>query len=205
MTRPSVRASAPATRSSARSGVRTLPRPPRRTRDCRPSAVTAGAGCWCPPPMRRNSARSWSRSSAARCLCQNHWLNFLPDRPNAPRSTPNWHRSRLHCGRDGYRRVVEVDEIEKLPPTAWVLIGAAAAVGFGVSWVWRWYRQYSARKSLRQAVTAAGSDHAVDALVPDGMGGGFHVDFLLLTSRGVLVIDLRDVQGNIFGGDQMAE
>ena len=42
-------------------------------------------------------------------------------------------------------------------------------------------------------------------LVPDGMGGGFHVDFLLLTMRGVVVIDLRDVQGNIFGGDQMAE
>ena len=42
-------------------------------------------------------------------------------------------------------------------------------------------------------------------LVPDGMGGGFHVDFLLLTGRGILVIDLRDVQGNIFGGDQMAE
>jgi hypothetical protein len=54
-------------------------------------------------------------------------------------------------------------------------------------------------------VTAAGSDHLVDMLVPDGMGGGFHVDFLLLTARGILVVDLRDVQGNIFGGDQMAD
>jgi len=61
------------------------------------------------------------------------------------------------------------------------------------------------RAALRTAVTAAGSDHLVDMLVPDGMGGGFHVDFLLLTTRGILVIDLRDVQGNIFGGDQMAE
>ncbi len=43
-------------------------------------------------------------------------------------------------------------------------------------------------------------------LVPDGMGGGgYHVDYLLLTMRGVVVIDLRDVKGNIFGGDQMAE
>jgi hypothetical protein len=98
-----------------------------------------------------------------------------------------------------------VDEIEKLPPTAWVLIAIAAALGFGISWLWRWYRQYRARKSLRLAVTATGSDHVVDVLVPDGMGGGFHVDFLLLTSRGILVVDLRDVQGNIFGGDQMAD
>src|SRR4030081_4094221 len=61
------------------------------------------------------------------------------------------------------------------------------------------------RAALRTAVTAAGSDHLVDMLVPDGMGGGFHVDFLLLTTRGILVIDLRDVQRNICGGDQMAE
>jgi Nuclease-related domain len=98
-----------------------------------------------------------------------------------------------------------VADIQKLTPTAWALIAAAAALGFGVSWAWRWYRQYSARKSLRLAVTGAGADHVVDVLVPDGMGGGFHVDFLLLTSRGVLVVDLRDVQGNIFGGDQMAD
>src|SRR6201993_4557465 len=61
------------------------------------------------------------------------------------------------------------------------------------------------RAALRAAVTAAGSDHLVDMLVPDGMGGGFHVDFLLLTARGILVVDLRDIQGNIFGGDQMAD
>ena len=98
-----------------------------------------------------------------------------------------------------------MEELEKLPPTAWGLIAAAAILGFAAAWVWRWYRQYRMRAALRTAVTAAGSDHLVDMLVPDGMGGGFHVDFLLLTTRGILVIDLRDVQGNIFGGDQMAE
>jgi hypothetical protein len=87
-----------------------------------------------------------------------------------------------------------LEELSNLPPTAWVLIIGAAAVGFGISWLWRWYRNYSARKALRGAVTAAGSDHLVDMLVPDGMGGGVHVDFLLLTGRGILVVDLRDVQ-----------
>ena len=98
-----------------------------------------------------------------------------------------------------------MDELKNLSPTAWMLIAGAAVLGFAGSWLWRWYRQYRARKALRAAVTAAGSDHLVDMLVPDGMGGGFHVDFLLLTTRGILVVDLRDVQGNIFGGDQMAE
>ncbi len=98
-----------------------------------------------------------------------------------------------------------MEDLRRLPPAAWALVAAAAGLGFGVSWLWRWYRYYSARKALRTAVIHAGLDHLVDVLVPDGMGGGFHVDFLLLTVRGVLVIDLRDVQGNIFGGDQMAE
>ncbi|HEY4211700.1 MAG TPA: NERD domain-containing protein [Steroidobacteraceae bacterium] len=98
-----------------------------------------------------------------------------------------------------------MDELKNLTPTAWTLIGVAVLVGIALSWLWRWYRQYAARKALRAVVTAAGSDHLVDMLVPDGMGGGYHVDFLLLTTRGILVVDLRDVSGNIFGGDQMAD
>lgn len=98
-----------------------------------------------------------------------------------------------------------MDELAKLSPFAWALIAAAAALGFGLAWGWRWYRQYRARKALRAAVTGGAADHLANALVPDGMGGGFHVDYLLLTLRGVVVVDLRDVRGNIFGGDQMAE
>jgi len=98
-----------------------------------------------------------------------------------------------------------VDELSRLPPAAWLLIAAAAVLGFGLSWAWRWYRKYRARKLLRAAVTAGSADHLIDSLVPDGMGGSFHVDYLLLTLRGVVVIDLRDVRGNIFGGDQMAD
>jgi Nuclease-related domain len=98
-----------------------------------------------------------------------------------------------------------VDELRKLSPTAWALIVAAAVLGFALSWAWRWYRIYRARKALRASVTAGASEHLVDTLVPDGMGGDYHIDYLLLTQRGVVVIDLRDVKGNIFGGDQMAD
>ena len=74
---------------------------------------------------------------------------------------------------------------------------------WGLAWLSRWYRRYRARKALIVAVTSVAVDYLVDVMVPDGMGGGFHVDFALLTARGVVVVDLRDVSGNVFGGDQM--
>ncbi|HTV50272.1 MAG TPA: nuclease-related domain-containing protein [Steroidobacteraceae bacterium] len=98
-----------------------------------------------------------------------------------------------------------MDRLSNLPPTTWALVACAVAVGFGLSLLWRWYRTRRARRALVAAVTAVGVDHLIDVLVPDGMGGYFHVDFLLLTPRGVVVIDLRDISGNVFGGDQMNE
>ena len=98
-----------------------------------------------------------------------------------------------------------MNELAKLPPIAWVLIAAAAVLGFALAWGWRWYSRYRARTALRSAVTGGSADHIAECLVPDGMGGGYHIDYLLLTLQGVIVIDLRDVRGMIFGGDQMAE
>ena len=46
---------------------------------------------------------------------------------------------------------------------------------------------------------------AHQVLVPDGMGGFIHIDHLLLTPRGILVLDTRRVAGLIFGGDQMSD
>jgi len=44
-----------------------------------------------------------------------------------------------------------------------------------------------------------------DVLIPDGSGGQLHIDFLLLTGRGLLVVDYRDVAGVVFGGEHMRE
>lgn len=98
-----------------------------------------------------------------------------------------------------------MDDLSKLPPLVWAAAVGAVGLGLALWWTGRWYSRYRARRLLRSAVTGGAADHLMNALVPDGMGGGFHVDFLLLTMRGVVVIDLRDVRGNIFGGDQMAE
>lgn len=92
-----------------------------------------------------------------------------------------------------------------LSPSAIALVLGGVALGWGGSLAWRWWRNRAARRRLVMAVTATGFEHLEDVLVPDGNGGVYHIDFLLLTPRGILVVDLRDVAGNVFGGDQMTD
>jgi hypothetical protein len=79
-----------------------------------------------------------------------------------------------------------------------VVVVALLALLGGRAWM---LRRRDARRVAR--VTAGAADFLRNVLVPDGNGGDFHLDFLLLTSRGVVVIDMRDITGNVFGGDQM--
>src|SRR5277367_5899965 len=88
----------------------------------------------------------------------------------------------------------------------WIGIGAAllfltAAGFFGL----RAYRRRSRRRSLLARLERVASGAAHQVLVPDGMGGFIHIDHILLTPRGILVLDTRRVAGLIFGGDQMSD
>jgi hypothetical protein len=88
----------------------------------------------------------------------------------------------------------------------WIGIGAAALLlaGGGVVGA-RAYQRRARRKALLARLDRIAFDAAHQALVPDGMGGFIHIDHLLLTPRGVLVLDTRRVAGLIFGGDQMSD
>jgi hypothetical protein len=75
----------------------------------------------------------------------------------------------------------------------------------GVMAGYRRWRQYRARRQIVRSFASASAALMRDVLVPDGSGGQLHVDFLLLTGRGFLVIDYRDVEGVVFGGEHMRE
>jgi hypothetical protein len=79
---------------------------------------------------------------------------------------------------------------------------AAAFVGFFGVRLWL-LRRRDARRVAR--VTSGAAEYLRNVLVPDGNGGDYHLDFVLLTSRGVVIIDMRDIIGNVFGGDQMTD
>jgi nuclease-like protein len=82
---------------------------------------------------------------------------------------------------------------------ALAVIGAGTYVGVGA------YQRRARRKALLARLHRIAYDSAHQVLVPDGMGGYIHIDHLLMTSRGLLVLDTRRVAGLIFGGDQMSD
>jgi hypothetical protein len=88
----------------------------------------------------------------------------------------------------------------------WIGTGAVAVVllAFAV-WGLRAYQRRSRRRALLTRLGRIAFEAAHQVLVPDGMGGFIHIDHLLLTPRGVLVLDTRRVAGLIFGGDQMSD
>jgi len=53
------------------------------------------------------------------------------------------------------------------------------------------------RRACREMLT--------QVFVPDGEGGQIHIEFLLLCPRGIVVINIKDVSGNVFGSDAMRE
>lgn len=88
----------------------------------------------------------------------------------------------------------------------WLGAGALALLFASLSfWAARAYQRRSRRRKLLLRLERVAFEAAHQVLVPDGMGGFIHVDHLLLTQRGVLVLDTRRVAGLIFGGDQMSD
>lgn len=85
-----------------------------------------------------------------------------------------------------------------------ILLAVVALILAG-SMLWRRWRLRRAQEAERTRVLTVAYDSLQDVVVPDAAGGPVHLDYVLLTARGLLVIDWRDVPGVIFGGEHMDE
>src|SRR3712207_7416912 len=92
----------------------------------------------------------------------------------------------------------------EIPTWVYPAVGVAAVVALGV-WGGMLYRVYRDRRALDAAIASVSYEMLKNVLIPNGNGGHIHVHYLLLTQRGLLVADVLDLPGAIFGGDQMIE
>lgn len=85
-------------------------------------------------------------------------------------------------------------------PAAGILVVLVLAV-----WIFLRIRAFRARRAIDAAIASIAYEMLKNVLLPNGNGGQIHVNYLLLTQRGVLVADLLDLPGAVFGGEQMLE
>jgi len=72
--------------------------------------------------------------------------------------------------------------------------------------LWLAYRIFSRRRGSLESVVANISFDRIEGLViPSADEGEIMIDYLLLTSQGLLILDVKDVQGIVFGGDKMQD
>jgi hypothetical protein len=66
-------------------------------------------------------------------------------------------------------------------------------------------RRRHVRLTLRQLAKNIAFDWKQNLVIPDGYDGEIQIDHLMLTNNGLLVLEVKDVVGNIFGGDRTDE
>jgi len=92
----------------------------------------------------------------------------------------------------------------QIPTWAYPVVAGIAILALAV-WAFLQFQAYRGRRAIDAAIAGVAYEMLKNVLVPNGNGGQIHINYLLLTQRGVLIADLLDLPGAVFGGDQMLE
>jgi restriction system protein len=82
----------------------------------------------------------------------------------------------------------------------WMYAGAAIVV---LLVAWLIYRRSIGGDRLQRVLDEISYDRVDGILIPNGDDGEIQIDHLLLTARGLLIVDIKDVAGTVFGSDKM--
>ena len=91
-----------------------------------------------------------------------------------------------------------------LPFWLWIVF-ALVLLGAAAYFIREKVRQVRARKAIDNVISSVAYDELRNVLLPTGTGDQIHVNCLLLTQKGLLVIDLFDAHGMIFAGEKMEQ
>ncbi|HEX7965145.1 MAG TPA: nuclease-related domain-containing protein [Gammaproteobacteria bacterium] len=85
----------------------------------------------------------------------------------------------------------------------WTLAGAALAVLLAIVALAVWLRMTAVRRDVNRTLRIVADRLIRDVVIPDGIGGFVPVDALILRERRLYVLDVRDVEGAVFGSEKM--
>jgi hypothetical protein len=85
----------------------------------------------------------------------------------------------------------------------WTLAGAALAVLLAIVALAVWLRLTAVRRDVNRTLRVVSDRLIRDVVIPDGIGGFVPVDALILRERRLYVLDVRDVEGAVFGSEKM--
>jgi hypothetical protein len=91
-----------------------------------------------------------------------------------------------------------------LPLWLWVVLGLGV-IGAAGYFIREKVRQVRARRAIDNVISSVAFDELRNVLLPTGTGDQIHVNYLLLTQNGLLVLDLFDAHGMIFAAEKMEQ
>jgi len=84
----------------------------------------------------------------------------------------------------------------------WLLSGLLLGVLLVSIWA---IRRRRSKIGLEELLEAIGMDRVSDVLVSDGMGGEISIEHLVLTAKGLVILDVKTITGTVFASDQIDE
>ena len=87
----------------------------------------------------------------------------------------------------------------------WLLVAVGVLLLLVAAGVALWRLQLRRRKDIDRRLREACSGVLGNFVIPDGNGDQIQVQYALLTGRGILVLDIKDVEGHVFGSEAMQD
>lgn len=85
-----------------------------------------------------------------------------------------------------------------------VALGVLGLLGVAGAGTW-WYLRRRQSRSIPARLKRASDALLSAVLIPHVEGGYIHMEHVLLTRQGLIVLDLRDITGHVFGSEAMQE
>lgn len=95
-------------------------------------------------------------------------------------------------------------EFFNTPAGLYSLIAAGIIFVLVTAWyIWRYLQKTRHQRQIHKVLESLGTKYLHDIILPDGIEGYTYIDYLLLTPKGMIVLDINFSEGHIFGGESV--